>query len=479
MSSFKKASKLLNSSNDTVTINELKGRLNHLENNQLSEIHKSLSKSSNKETFDRPCIETLQKYVSSTKPKNTNKNTHLWVSRFESFVNDTQPNIDLMTLYDKKAIAMLLCEFIIVIQTKDKKEYKANSLYNGICAINRFYQEMFKDREPFNIHEDFEFRIVRDTLHTRMIELEEINNGEYNGADPLTDEEMVKIFEHPDISSNSPDGLLRRVFLWVGCCTARRGDHIIGGYYHQTNSNQQPVHIIPPDEPETYGACHDRAPEYERFLYSELCLRKCQSVQQNFAQIKYLSLRPNNAEENFFLRINKDIEENCYSTFHLGRDKLSGMLKEICNITGIDCTNRRIVNHSLRKRTAQKLNDEGLDSQAIMNVTLHWSIAGLNAYRTQNEKQKLDIAKLTLPGISKDISMQENLEKSAKDLNTEQRIENLSSQEETKTEPFTEIQNITIPLKRKDDLIDNFCLKFVKCSNFTINITKEKICLVI
>ncbi|GBB84547.1 hypothetical protein RclHR1_11100005 [Rhizophagus clarus] len=107
-----------------------------------------------------------------------------------------------------------------------------------------------------------------------------------------------------------------------------------------------------------------------------------------------------------------------------------------------------------------------------MNVTLHWSIAGLNAYRTQNEKQKLDIAKLTLPGISKDILMQENLEKSAEDLNTEQRIENLSSQEETKTEPFTEIQNITIPLKRKDDLIDNFRLKFVKCSNFTINITK-------
>ncbi|PKY41593.1 hypothetical protein RhiirA4_539720 [Rhizophagus irregularis] len=175
MSSFKKASELLNSSNDTITINELKGRLTHLENNQLSEIHKSLSKSSNKETFDRPCIETLQKYVSSAKPKNTNKNTHL------------------MTLYDKKAIAMLLCEFIIVIQTKDKKEYKANSLYNGICAINQFYQEMFKDREPFNIHEDFEFRIVHDTLHTRMIELEEINNGKYNGADPLTDEEMVNI----------------------------------------------------------------------------------------------------------------------------------------------------------------------------------------------------------------------------------------------------------------------------------------------
>jgi hypothetical protein len=77
MFSFKKASELLNSSNDTVTINELKGRLTYLENRQLFKIHKSLSKSSNKETFDCPCVETIQKYVSFAKPKNTNKNTHL------------------------------------------------------------------------------------------------------------------------------------------------------------------------------------------------------------------------------------------------------------------------------------------------------------------------------------------------------------------------------------------------------------------
>ena len=37
-----------------------------------------------------------------------------------------------------------------------------------------------------------------------------------------------------------------------------------------------------------------RAPEYERLLYSELCLRKCQSVQQNFAQMYDIS-------KNFFI----------------------------------------------------------------------------------------------------------------------------------------------------------------------------------
>ena len=42
----------------------------------------------------------------------------------------------------------------------------------------------------------------------------------------------------------------------------------------------------------------NRAPEYERFLYSELCLRKCQSVQQNFAQMYDIS-------KNFFILYDK------------------------------------------------------------------------------------------------------------------------------------------------------------------------------
>ncbi|CAH1756122.1 15814_t:CDS:2 [Entrophospora sp. SA101] len=63
---------------------------------------------------------------------------------------------------------------------------------------------------------------------------------------------------------------------------------------------------------------------------------------------KYLDLRPKNAEETFFLRVNKIL--------------------------------KKIVNHSLRKYTAQKLNDQGSDSQVIINVTLYRSLEGLSAY---------------------------------------------------------------------------------------------------
>ena len=84
------------------------------------------------------------------------------------------------------------------------------------------------------------------------------------------------------------------------------------------------------------------------------------------------------------------------------------MLKQICEITGIDCENRRIVNHSIRKRTAQKLNDEGIDTQSIMNITLHKSLASLNCYHSENEKQRLETAKLTLPGTKNNNNLKDD-----------------------------------------------------------------------
>ncbi|CAH1763615.1 22648_t:CDS:1, partial [Entrophospora sp. SA101] len=39
---------------------------------------------------------TVIKYVNVTKPQNTAKNTRLWYSQFEEFVNGTQPAIDII-----------------------------------------------------------------------------------------------------------------------------------------------------------------------------------------------------------------------------------------------------------------------------------------------------------------------------------------------------------------------------------------------
>ncbi|CAI2184009.1 14103_t:CDS:1, partial [Funneliformis geosporum] len=54
MAGFIKASELLNSKKDTAILDELKDKFTHMQNAQLTEIHKETSKSFNsKEIYDR------------------------------------------------------------------------------------------------------------------------------------------------------------------------------------------------------------------------------------------------------------------------------------------------------------------------------------------------------------------------------------------------------------------------------------------
>ncbi|CAB4398257.1 unnamed protein product [Rhizophagus irregularis] len=118
-----------------------------------------------------------------------------------------------------------------------------------------------------------------------------------------------------------------------------------------------------------------------------------------------------------------------------------------------------------------------------MKTTSHMGRDKLSGiYQKQNEKQKLTIAKLTLPSVSKDMpenfNTTENL--NAKKSNAKENLneaaisnaEEIDISSETEREPLSEIQN-TVPSKRKNDLLfNNSKFKFIKCKNITINITK-------
>ncbi|CAJ0839021.1 8710_t:CDS:2 [Entrophospora sp. SA101] len=429
---FTSASELLRQRfDDNIATKDILKTYKQLEEGQIN------SKTSNnveKHKYMQPSIEILNKYKAQSKPKNTQKNTKTCV------------------------ISILLSEFVVTVKKRDDGDFKSDSLYNGICAINRQFKEFFKHQAPFNILQDFEFSTFRDILHAQMIELEEMNNGKSKSADPLSEEEMSHIFNHPALSCDIPEGLFRRIFLWIGCCSARRGgtyqeimyDHfkkhddggfdlvIIhdkthqGGLYHRSHSGyKQPLsHIIPPDEKGTIGA---------------------------------------------YLNAGK-----WFTRKHAGHDKLSRMLQEICTITGIDCVNRNIINHSIRKTIAQKLNDNGLDPQAIMNITLHRSITELNCYRSQNENQRITVAKLTLPDISDndskstDVINDDSMNNDQDAISSDTSVNDSSISSDVPDCPdksigsdhaFNDISNITLPFKRSNnyDEIEGHKFKFIKC----------------
>ncbi|KAF0490873.1 zinc finger mym-type protein 2-like [Gigaspora margarita] len=63
---------------------------------------------------------------------------------------------------------------------------------------------------------------------------------------------------------------------------------------------------------------------------------------------------------------------------------------------GINCTTKRIIDHSIQKHIAQKLNNAGVDIQAEMSITKHRTIEAYNIYRSQNKQQQIVITKLVV-----------------------------------------------------------------------------------
>ncbi|CAG8769097.1 11362_t:CDS:2, partial [Racocetra fulgida] len=141
---------------------------------------------------------------------------------------------------------------------RDNTEFKADSLYSGVCILNRYFIEKFKETGSFSLHDDFEFASFHNILHLRMRELEEIYNGAYQDADLLSNDEMEQIFRHYELDKN----ILIRLFHIMASHFEEyqnKGFNLLiihdktykSRYYHCNTSESGyniPSQIIPPDK---------------------------------------------------------------------------------------------------------------------------------------------------------------------------------------------------------------------------------------
>ncbi|CAB4479138.1 unnamed protein product [Rhizophagus irregularis] len=338
-----------------------------------------VSSKHNRAPYERPTQEEIKKYQNAATPAATQRNTEMWIKRLKEFQNDIG-----------------YVENIEDIQSKSQ------------LSLNRYFQN-HSAIAPLDLFSEPVFKPLLNVVHSKMRENEQLNSLDIKkGADPLTEDEQKQILCHSSMRGDNPEGLLRRVFFWIANLTAARGGSHVnimasdfqrrpdGGYnfiiIHEKNNqgglnsrrkkgktNQPRISIIPLDEfGTTNGPCHDIS--------------------------KYLRLRPENAEPNFYLRPISDIkkinEDLWYFPLHLGRDKLNQMLKTIATETGIDTVNKKISNHSTRKSAIQNLNNQDVDAQQIMAFSGHHSLAGVNAYRMPNEKQMMEVTKKAFPARS-------------------------------------------------------------------------------
>ncbi|PKK62987.1 hypothetical protein RhiirC2_717304 [Rhizophagus irregularis] len=104
---------------------------------------------------------------------------------------------------------------------------------------------------------------------------------------------------------------------------------------------------------------------------------------------KYLSYHPQVAEPNFYLQECDEPDGCWYKRIHVGQNRLKSFMNEICKICGIDCTNRKITNHTGRKTLVQGLQKLGFSRDSMKLATRHKNVESLDSYELPREQEQI------------------------------------------------------------------------------------------
>ncbi|KAL3855020.1 hypothetical protein ACJMK2_014251 [Sinanodonta woodiana] len=105
----------------------------------------------------------------------------------------------------------------------------------------------------------------------------------------------------------------------------------------------------------------------------------------------------NGPESPFFLSVNVENPKpgQCwYKKTPMGINKLYGIMKKMMTDTGLSLTDKRITPYSVRKHLIQKLNDEGIPANHIVQISGHKNINSLNNYSNLNPAQSRNISNI-------------------------------------------------------------------------------------
>ena len=125
----------------------------------------------------------------------------------------------LESLSSKEQIEKEICEFIYGVKTKNGAQYSRASLKNAVASISRH----LKDSIPqwnYNLLDKTNFLKLHATLDGTLKEMKKLGIGAAKPHEGLSNKELKLILHHDGISPNNPEGLIRRVFLWIcllGC----------------------------------------------------------------------------------------------------------------------------------------------------------------------------------------------------------------------------------------------------------------------
>ena len=338
--------------------------------------------------------EKLNFYRNKAKVPNTERSTKNWVIRFEEFRKKYNYNEQLEEITDFKIIEKQVCEYVAQMsKKKNSGEYKAKTVKQAVDAINRYLVHISPIR-GINLHDKYEFPDLNIVLHGKMKELQEKGFGEKEGSVALNVQQVQEILADDFLNPNTPEGLLYHVFFQIATCFA-----CCGREHYNLRVDQ---FLSLPDGSLIFRRYRSKNNQrgIEGGDAQDIRLPSGSDAINDIN--KYLSKRPADASESFYLQINLQWRETniWYKKSHCGSNRVGNFMKDIGKSVKVNLPSGLLTNHSGRKTAAQILQDADVPEDAIMGVTGHKSVQGIRAYKVVNEKQQLAAMKTLINTIN-------------------------------------------------------------------------------
>ena len=371
--------------------------------------------------------EQVKEFSESFDNENTKNKTLYDLKVFKEFLDTCDEKREIEDIAPVE-LQEIIKKFVLAVRKKNGEEYEPSSIRAFIQSIDRHLR---KNNYGFSVLNNKEFHEVQDILKKKQKQLKSVGKGNRpNAADPLSDEDIATFYSRGVLGIHSPRALLNT--LWMNNCTffgmrpgKEQRDLCWGDLQLKTDSEGNSFIEFNKERQtktrtgENLRNIREKKPQmYENKSNADRCPVN--------AYLAYKDHRPAammSHESPFYLAVNNERPKPGQMWFKcspLGINSLRSMLKNMVQDSGLD-SDKKLVNHSTRKHLVQKLVDNEIPPNEIIQITGHKNVNSLNNYSSLSDKKQKQISAV----LSNDAS-------------TSQTLSAVSIEEKTKSDSYLE-----------------------------------------
>lgn len=298
-------------------------------------------------------------------------------------------------------LSPLLCRFLVSVRKQNGDDYEPSCLRGMLASFDR---QLRRYEYGEYIATGPRFAKVRETLSKKQMQLKSDGKGgcPYK-SDPVTDSDIDTFWEKGQLGGSTPDSILQTLWFYNTVHFGLRGcqehrDMCWGDITLKSDENGHEYLEFTERQTKTRTGAN---PRDIRAVKPKLWanLRDPERCPLNIYKT-YAQRRPTGYSEPdhpFYVASTTvplpSPQETWFKRNPVGVNKLSSMMKRMVQRAGIT-TNKHLSNHSARKYLVQKLNDNHVPANQIMQISGHKNIASINNYSHINENQHKEISRI-------------------------------------------------------------------------------------